>query len=76
MQIKEIIGIDVSKKVIDVCIHTQKKIEQFDNNNSGFRKLLEWVSKNNIFSLKETFFVFEHTGMYSDSLADYLNKKK
>lgn len=76
MQINETIGIDVSKNVIDVCIHTVKLIEQFDNNNSGFSKLLKWVLKNTVYTLNETFFVFEHTGMYSDSLADYLNKKE
>lgn len=76
MKTKEIIGIDVSKSVIDACIHTKQIDSQFENNNLGFRKMINWILINSSFSLSETMFVFEHTGMYSHKLSLYLTKEK
>jgi len=41
MKTKEIIGIDVSKLLIDVCIHTKQIVFQFENSNEGFKKMMQ-----------------------------------
>lgn len=74
MKTKEIIGIDVSKLMIDVCIHLKHIVSQFENSNKGFRSMMDWIEKNTAFSNQETLFVFERTGMYSHPLAVFLTK--
>jgi transposase len=76
MKTNEIIGIDVSKLLIDVCIYSRKIVQQFDNNKSGFKLMLDWSFKNSSFSKEETMFVFEHTGMYSHLLSVFLTEQK
>lgn len=76
MKTKEIIGIDVSKTVIDVCIHSKQIVSQFKNTNKGVKLLEDWIFKNISFSKKEILFVFEHTGMYSHLLSIFLTEKE
>lgn len=76
MEIKEIIGIDVSKNELDVRIHTSKEYTTFVNNKKGFRRLLKWVFKTSSFKKEEIFFIFEHTGLYSYQLATFLTEQE
>ena len=76
MKTKEIIGIDVSKLLIDVCIHTKQIVFQFENSNEGFKKMMQWVSINTPILNQEMMFVFENTGMYSHQLSLFLTKEK
>lgn len=76
MKTKEIIGIDVSKSSIDVCIHSKQIVAKFQNSKKGFRAMLDWVLKNSIYPLQETIFVFENTGMYSHRLSVFLREKR
>ena len=75
MKVLEVVGIDVSKLVVDVRIHTDQRYGQFNNSNKGFNQMCNWVFKNNPISEEETLFVFEHTGLYSHNLAVYLTKR-
>ena len=43
MKTNEIIGIDVSKLLIDVCIYSKQIVQQFENNKLGFKLMLKWV---------------------------------
>jgi len=74
MEIKEVIGIDVSKLTLDCCIHTSRKLKVFGNNFSEIHSLINWVSKSVKNSKDQILFVFEHTGLYSDLLANLLSK--
>ena len=76
MKTKEIIGIDVSKLLIDACIHTKQIVFQFENTNEGFKKMMQWISSNTPFLSQEMIFVFENTGMYSHQLSLFLTKEK
>lgn len=76
MKIKEIIGIDVSKSTIDVCIHTNQLFSEFKNSIKGFDEMLLWIHKKNNISTNDILFVFENTGMYSDALSSFLAKKE
>jgi len=44
---KVFVGVDVSKKWIDVCVALEDQLlhEQFDNGNAGFRKMTSWLKQ-------------------------------
>ena len=75
MNFKNVIGIDVSKNVIDVCIHSSQLVNQFPNSKKGLSKFLKWVNTN-VNQLDEILFVFEHTGMYSHLITVILSENK
>ena len=71
---KEVLGIDISKLTIDVYLHVNQSHELFNNNPAGFRKLISWLKKGKI-NIKDLLVCFEHTGMYSFELANFLTIK-
>ncbi|MGB1284770.1 MAG: IS110 family transposase [Polaribacter sp.] len=75
MKIKETIGIDISKDFFDVCIHSNQLNEKIENNEKGFKKLIEWVFKNTEYNKENTLFIFEFTGIYSFNLSQFLTEK-
>jgi transposase len=75
MKKREIIGVDVSKKKIDVWLHHAEIHHEFDNNDKGFEKMLTWSEKSSGHSLKQVVFCFENTGLYSFPLCYYLTGK-
>jgi len=74
MEVKETIGIDISKLDFDVRIHCNQMYAHFVNSNSGFGKMVKWVYKNSPFSKDNILFVFEHTGLYSYRLSVFLSE--
>lgn len=75
MEVKEIIGIDVGKKLNQVCIHSTQKVFEFENNISGFKVFEKWVMKNVECQENEILFAFEHTGLYSYPISVYFLEK-
>lgn len=73
MNFKNVIGIDVSKNTIDVCIHLAQLNNQFKNNTKGLSEFLKW-SKKHIEDITKVLFVFEHTGMYSHLITTFFDK--
>src|SRR5665811_1787471 len=76
MKIKENIGIDVSKKNIDVHVHSKNKHQVFNNHSKGIKKMIKWVFQITDSIKVETIFTFEHTGLYSLKLATILSEQK
>ncbi len=85
------IGIDISKKWIDVCLtldgqKSQMPHQQFDNNVKGFQEMLKfttkWLKQSSTSSVKfnkvrkSWFFCMEHTGVYTFPLCKFLQSKK
>lgn len=73
-----IIGIDVSKRKLDVCFLIDPITKQFkslvvSNDSKGIRKILTAVKKQ-VTDLKDVLFCFENTGVYGMSLAYYLDQ--
>lgn len=73
------IGIDVSKKTLDVAFCTQNKPGYFhhlqvENSVKGFKDMLGWLKKNRV-KLGDSFFGMEHTGVYSLPLSFFLQEK-
>jgi transposase len=58
-----ILGVDVSKKTLDICCAERRLPTRIDNNSDGFAKLKKWCKDNDI-DLKSTFVVLEFTGGY------------
>jgi len=71
-----IIGIDVSKQSIDVCLirssDGQLFENKFHNNLSGFRHLKRWCKEMKCECDSSTLCCMEHTGLYTRSLVHYL----
>ncbi|MCH7513616.1 MAG: IS110 family transposase [Bacteroidetes bacterium] len=76
MKFKETLGIDVSKKTIDVQLHLAGIHYKFDNKVKGYKTLLAWVKKQTGLSLDQLLICFEHTGLYSLPLAVFLSEQK
>jgi len=76
MKITETIGIDVSKATLDVCIHSNQELATFENSGKGFAKLLKWGYRSSSHQKEHIFIAFEHTGLYSERLSEYLSKKE
>jgi transposase len=70
--VKESIGIDVSKKTIDVYRYNVNLHKQFSNDSQGFKKMVLWATSGNQ-APDELLFCFEHTGWYCILLSFYLN---
>lgn len=75
MKFVEIVGIDVSKSTLDVCIYSLDTYSTFDNSPSGYRKLVSWVKRSINCLLDQVLFCCEHTGIYSYPLSKYLSEK-
>jgi transposase len=69
-----IIGIDVSKLVLDVFILSSKYHFQVENSPSGFAQLLEVPCTMLNVSSNQLYFCFENTGRYSRMLAVFLEQ--
>lgn len=76
MKINETVGIDVSKKTLDVLIHTVRLSGVFVNSRKGFLEMYTWYRANCTVPEDEVLFIFEHTGLYSEGLADFLSRKE
>ena len=76
MDIKEVIGIDVSKNFNEARIHTNQKLIEFENNIKGFRAFEKWVLNNVECHKSQIMFAFEHTGLYSYPMSVYFTEKR
>ena len=74
-QRKTIIGIDVSKKTLDIFIKTLDVYLQISNNAEGFKKLLALLKASKL-KLEDCFFVLEYTGGYEYRLVQFCQSKQ
>lgn len=75
MNFKNVVGIDVSKNTIDVCIHVSQLTNQFNNTKKGLSNFLKWIKRQEKDTSK-ILFVFEHTGMYSHLITTFFDDKE
>jgi len=73
MEIKEVIGIDVSKLTLDCCIHGSQELKTFKNDFDRIMKMIQWSLKKSGVDRENLLFVLEHTGLYSDYLVRLLD---
>ena len=63
------VGIDVSKLSIDAFIRESRIHRRFKNEESGFKQLIQWIKEHIGESWESLLICFEHTGLFSLSLA-------
>ena len=74
------VGIDVSKKWLDVAIFVENSElkgyvhTQVSNDKQGYRELLRWLKEHDV-DASTCMYGMEHTGFYSDGLQHFLDKK-
>ncbi|WP_255154530.1 IS110 family transposase [Ferruginibacter sp. HRS2-29] len=73
MKVQHIIGADLSKKTIDVFCHSTGTHHCIENNESGFRLLLQWFKEQNVSTCQAGIFM-EHTGLYSYLFEEFLHR--
>lgn len=73
MKVQHIIGVDLSKKSIDLVCHLFKSHIQIKNTVAGFKELLQWLQQQKI-NASETMLVMEHTGLYSFCFERFLHQ--
>ena len=76
MKKNQIIGIDVSKEMLDVHIHSSHQHFVVQNDTTGFVRLLETVIGSTKSKKQELFFCFENTGKYSKMLSVFLHSQE
>ena len=74
-QRKTIIGIDVSKKTLDIFVKVLDVHLQISNNSEGFKKLLA-VLKASKLKLEDCFLILEYTGGYEYRLIQFCQSKQ
>lgn len=76
------IGCDVSKYTLDFAIYQRGmdyrkfKHYQVSNDEAGFKELLKWLKINGVKKHKDLVVGIEHTGYYSNALAEWLFRKR
>lgn len=74
-EIKESVGIDISKLTVDVFIYTKRLHMQFSNNKKGFLAMIKWV-KRETKVLDNIIWCFENTGWYGVLLNQFMFDNK
>lgn len=75
------IGVDISKKTIDVAVYKKERVknstlcEKFLNSPEGFKEMKKWLRKHAV-SLKDSLFCMEATGHYTYELCLFLEQHK
>ena len=71
-----ILGIDVSKDSLDVCLiscsDSRQLCHKLNNNPSGFRRMKAWLKQHGCEAGPETLCCLEHTGLYTRQVVHYL----
>lgn len=74
---KIFVGIDVSKKWLDVCVTMDGKSvvhNQYDNCLAGFKTMIKWIKQYG--PTTDILICMEHTGIYAQPLWFFLTEKK
>lgn len=80
MQFTHFLGVDISKKTIDISLSSNQAnaamvSHHFTNNLGGYKKLVIWLRKQEI-SFDKVLVCMENTGIYHQSLVEFLQRKK
>ncbi|WP_299006938.1 IS110 family transposase [uncultured Tenacibaculum sp.] len=70
-KVRDVIGIDVSKKTIDATLYNSRQHAVFSNDEEGYKELIRLIKRH--LETSEYFFCFENTGNYSLKLSVFLS---
>lgn len=73
-----VVGIDISKKVLDLCLHDRKTgrehERQVSNNKEGFSEMNGWLTDHITGEKSQVILCSEHTGRYGEHLLDWTTR--
>jgi transposase len=80
MKFKWFVGIDISKKTLDVTLYDKDGFKSSNhivvkNNDKGFVDIVKWLNKRKI-AISETLICMEHTGIYGIDISVFLDKSQ
>lgn len=80
MQYTHVLGVDISKKTIDMSLSANKAnatilSHQFTNNLGGYKKMVTWLRTQEV-DFGKLLVCMENTGIYHQSLVSFLERKK
>lgn len=73
MKVLHIIGVDLSKKTIDLFCYDHRFSLVIENGINGFNQMVAWFKQMNL-DFSRIMLVMEHTGLYSFHFEDFLQK--
>lgn len=79
MQIKNFIGIDISKHSLDISLVNEGKViyyERIGNTVKQIRAFIKSFKKQHLINYDQSIFCMEYTGIYNLPLVNYLRKEK
>ena len=79
--LKNFIGIDISKSYFDAALIKAdnpggSQHQQFIQSESGFKKMIQWLTQHDVLVNSETLFCMEYTGLYNSGLVSFLTGQK
>jgi transposase len=68
---KNVLGVDVAKKKLDICLMFDSKVlmKKFDNSIKGFRLILGWLAS---LRIEQVHVCLEATGTYGEAVTEFL----
>jgi len=81
MKKKWFVGIDISKKTLDIAVYDSSKInkdenhKQIGNNQAGYKQMMDWFKDKKI-RTSQVVICMEHTGIYGFDIRLFLEKKQ
>lgn len=73
-----VVGIDISKKVLDLCLHDRKTGYEYErqvsNNEEGFAEMALWLIDHTTGEKNQVVLCSEHTGRYGEHLLDWTTR--
>lgn len=73
MKVLHIIGVDLSKKTIDLFCYDQRDPLRIENGLDGFNQMVAWFKQMNL-DFFRIMLVMEHTGLYSLRFEEFLHR--
>lgn len=73
MKYEEFIGIDISKKTIDVAVHKPGIHQKFQNSQKGYKEMMVWLKKELVVLPENWLVCMEHTGFYGLPVKCFFN---
>lgn len=73
-----IMGIDISKKTLDLCLYSTDAVPVYHTIGNDFKAIDHYFKKHltGLINQKNILFVMEHTGIYNNNIVAYLEKKR
>jgi transposase len=81
MKYNYILGIDISKKTIDVALSQNQAsasmvTHKFTNNPTGYQALVDWLKKQDLQEMEQLLVCLENTGIYHRCLVTFLQSQR